>query len=209
LLLNSVRVVGVSETRELHFYLVLYDKYKMREIINLLETKNRPIDIELVQPSFKTELIPVISKETLDLHLTLANKYCTNYNEGINTDFSYAGYFLHNTLFTQFREVRNNNKPNGPMLGFINKHFGSYDNMKDEFEKVAMSLQGSNWVYLADNGTIKTIKNHEVRNDILLLVDWWEHAFILDYGSDKAKYLKEQWKIINWNVINTRWGYSL
>jgi Fe-Mn family superoxide dismutase len=95
------------------------------------------------------------------------------------------------------------------MLGFINKHFGSYDNMKDEFEKVAMSLQGSNWVYLADNGTIKTIKNHEVRNDILLLVDWWEHAWILDYGSDKKKYLNEQWKIINWNVINTRWGHSL
>jgi Fe-Mn family superoxide dismutase len=81
--------------------------------------------------------------------------------------------------------------------------------MKDEFEKVAMSLQGSNWVYLADNGTIKTIKNHEVRNDILLLVDWWEHAWILDYGSDKKKYLNEQWKIINWNVINTRWGHSL
>jgi superoxide dismutase len=27
--------------------------------------------------------------------------------------------------------------------------------------------------------------------------------------SDKKKYLNEQWKIINWNVINTRWGQSL
>jgi Fe-Mn family superoxide dismutase len=81
--------------------------------------------------------------------------------------------------------------------------------MKEQFEEIALPLQGSNWIYLADNGTIKTIKNHEVKNDILLLIDWWEHAWILDYGSDKKKYLKEQWKIINWNVINTRWGQSL
>jgi len=43
----------------------------------------------------------------------------------------------------------------------------------------------------------------------LLLIDWWEHAWILDYGSDKKKYLKETWKIINWNVISTRWGHSI
>ncbi len=52
-----------------------------------------------------------------------------------------------------------------------------------------MKIQGSGWAYLAYDGKIKTIKNHEVRDDILLLVDWWEHAFILDYGSDKKKYL--------------------
>jgi superoxide dismutase len=53
--------------------------------------------------------------------------------------------------------------------------------------------------------SIKTIVNHQVRNDILLLIDWWDTVWILDYGSDKKKYLKEQWKIINWNVIST-WG---
>lgn len=184
----------------------------MREIISILESRSKPQDLEIIPLNFTPrEVGPVLSKNTIELHYgKLAHGYAERYNnkEG-DMDFNYAGVFLHNTLFTQFREVRNNNKPNGPMLGFINKHFGSYDNMKDEFEKVAMSLQGSNWVYLADNGTIKTIKNHEVRNDILLLVDWWEHAWILDYGSDKKKYLNEQWKIINWNVINTRWGHSL
>ena len=79
----------------------------------------------------------------------------------------------------------------------------------DKFQEEALKIQGSGWIYLACDGSIKTIVNHEVRDDILLLVDWWEHAWILDYGSDKKKYLKEQWKIINWNVINTRWGKSL
>jgi len=184
----------------------------MRDIIQLLEDKSKPQDIEIIPLNFTpSEVEPVLSQDTLDLHYDkLAKGYAERYNKGEgDKDFNYAGAFLHNTLFPQFREVRNNNKPNGPMLGFINKHFSSYDDMKSKFEEEAMKIQGSGWVYLAYDGHVKTIKNHEVRNDILLLVDWWEHAWILDYGSDKKKYLKEQWKIINWNVINTRWGKSL
>lgn len=184
----------------------------MRNFIQLLEEKSKPTDIEIIPRNFTDrEVSPVLSKETIDLHYgKLAHGYADRYNknEG-DKEFNYAGVFLHNLLFTQYREVRNNNVPNGPMKGFIDKHFDSYDNMRSMFEEEAMKLQGSNWIYLAYDGSIKTIKNHEVRNDILLLVDWWEHAFLLDYGSDKKKYLREQWKIINWNVINTRWGKSL
>jgi Fe-Mn family superoxide dismutase len=71
-----------------------------------------------------------------------------------------------------------------------------------------MGIQGSGWVYLADNGKIKTIVNHEIRQDIILLIDWWEHAWALDYQSDKKKYLQNQWKIINWNLISSRIGLS-
>lgn len=184
----------------------------MRDIITLIEEKSRPQDIEIIPLNFQDKQVaPVLGKDTLELHYEkLAKGYATRYNnnEG-DKDFNYAGVFLHNLLFTQFREVRNINKPNGPMKGFINKHFGSYESFKSKFEEEAMKIQGSGWIYLAYDGSIKTIKNHEVRDDILVLVDWWEHAWILDYGSDKKKYLKEQWKIINWNVISTRWGKSL
>lgn len=184
----------------------------MREIINLLEQKAKPQDIEIIKLNFTpSEVSPVISKETIDLHYgKLAHAYAKRYNAGEgDPTFNYAGTFLHNMLFTQYREVRNNNKPNGPMEGFIKKHFKSYENFKDEFLKEAMTIQGSGWAYLAYDGKIKLIKNHEVRDDILLIIDWWEHAFILDYGTDKEKYLNEQWKIINWNVISSRWGKSL
>ncbi len=183
----------------------------MREYITLLEEKSKPLDIEIIPLNFtESEVSPVMSQDTLDLHYEkLAKGYAKRYNnnEG-DKDFNYAGAFLHNTWFPQFREVRKNNPPNGPMLGFINKHFGSYDKFKNEFEETAMKIQGSGWAYLAYDGKIKTIKNHEVRDDILLLVDWWEHAWILDYGSDKKKYLSELWKIINWNVMSTRLGKS-
>jgi len=184
----------------------------MRDLITLLESKAKPEDIEIIPLNFTArEVDPVMGKATLDLHYDkLAKGYAKRYNdhEG-DPEFNFAGAFLHNMWFPQFREVRNNNRPNGPIANFIDKRFGSFETFKDDMEDVAMKIQGSGWVYLAYDGKIKTIPNHAVRDDILLLVDWWEHAWILDYGSDKKKYLRELWKIINWNVISTRWGKSL
>ncbi|NBW58673.1 hypothetical protein EBR43_13035, partial [bacterium] len=57
---------------------------------------------------------------------------------------------------------------------------------------------------LARNGDIKTIKNHAIRSDILMLVDWWEHAWFTDYGTNKKKYLENIWRIINWGAVNSR-----
>ena len=147
----------------------------MRDIIQLLEDKAKPRDIEIIPLNFTaSEVEPVLSQDTLDLHYgKLAQGYAERYNKGEgDKDFNYAGAFLHNTLFPQFREVRNNNKPNGPMLGFINKHFTSYDDMKAQFETEAMKIQGSGWIYLAYDGKIKTIKNHELREEIFFIIDW-------------------------------------
>ena len=67
-----------------------------------------------------------------------------------------------------------------------------------------MKIQGSGWIYLAKNGQIKTIKNHAIRSDIILLIDWWEHSWALDYQADKKKYLTNTWKIVDWEKINRR-----
>jgi Fe-Mn family superoxide dismutase len=69
-----------------------------------------------------------------------------------------------------------------------------------------MSIQGSGWVYMDYNGSIKIIPNHEYKRDmkIALLIDWWDHAWALDYQQDKAKYLANIWRIINWEVVNDR-----
>jgi Fe-Mn family superoxide dismutase len=88
------------------------------------------------------------------------------------------------------------------VLELIESKFDNFNKFKEEFAKVAMSIQGSGWVYLAKSGEIKTIKNHEIKKDIVLLIDWWEHAWALDYQHDKKKYLDNQWKIINWEHIN-------
>jgi Fe-Mn family superoxide dismutase len=152
----------------------------------------------------RDELAPSLSKETIDYHYgTLYKAYVDRYNsrEG-DADFNEAGAFLHSIYFSQFQESSGTNAPEGDIKEFIEKHFKSFDAFKEEIEKTAMGIQGSGWVYLTKNGKIKTIVNHEIKDDILLLIDWWEHSWALDYQADKKKYLKNIWKIINWSIIS-------
>ena len=147
-----------------------------------------------------------LSKQAIDYHYgKLYKAYVDRFNKGEgDSDFNEAGAFLHNIYFTQFKSPKNSNTPNGASEEFINQHFKSFDKFKEEFEKTAMSIQGSGWVYLAKDGKIKTIVNHQIKQDIILLIDWWEHSFVLDYQADKKGYLNNQWKIINWDIINAK-----
>jgi Fe-Mn family superoxide dismutase len=166
--------------------------------------------IQLTLPYDRDDLAPVKSKETIDYHYgTLYKAYVDRYNKGEgDDDFNEAGAFLHNIYFGQLQKSEGSNRPYDASLAFIEKHFGTFDRFKEEFEKTAMKIQGSGWAYLARDGKIKTIVNHEIKNDIVLLIDWWEHAWALDYQADKKRYLTNIWKIINWRIINGVLGQS-
>ncbi len=172
----------------------------------LQEEKQPKTLIQVTLPYAKDGLGKSVSKQTIEYHYgKLYKSYVDRYNKGEgDPDFNEAGAFLHEILFTQYRSPTNSNRPKGASEELIKKHFTNFESFKSEFEKEAMSIQGSGWVYLSKSGQIKTIKNHQIKMDIVLLIDWWEHAWALDYQSDKKKYLENQWKIINWEVINSR-----
>lgn len=175
----------------------------------MLQEGHQPKTLELYKlPYTRYDLGPAISADTMDYHYgKLAKSYVTRYNNGEgDPDFNEAGAFLHNILFAQYQEYSSVNTPTGAALAFIEKHFVSFNKFKETFAKEAMSIQGSGWVYLSRSGSIKIIKNHQVAMDIVLLVDWWEHSWALDYQSDKHGYLENQWKIINWEIIGARAG---
>jgi Fe-Mn family superoxide dismutase len=145
-----------------------------------------------------------LSKSSLDYHYSsLYKAYVDRFNAGEgDANFNEAGAFLHNIYFTQLHPPTGSNQPTGKIKEFIESHFKSFEKFKEEFAKIAMSIQGSGWVYLSKSGEIKTITNHQIKQDIVLLIDWWEHAWALDYKADKKAYLNNQWKIINWEHVN-------
>ena len=166
---------------------------------------------ELVQKKLsfkKDELDPVMSEDTLKYHFDgLAAKYVERYNAGEGDDkFNYGGATLHNLFFENLVPPQAANKPNGISKEIIDKKHGDFDKFKEAFEKEFMAAQGSNWIYMDYKGALHTIHNHEYQRDmkIALLVDAWEHAWALDYQQDKAKYLANIWRIINWEVVNDR-----
>jgi Fe-Mn family superoxide dismutase len=147
-----------------------------------------------------------LSKQTIDYHYgKLYGGYVTKFNTGEgDPDFNEAGAFLHSIYFPQLQSPKGSNEPTGKSLEFINQHFKSFDKFKEAFTKEFMSIQGSGWCYLSSNGDIKIILNHAIKKDIIILIDAWEHAWALDYQADKKGYLNNQWKIINWNIIDAR-----
>jgi Fe-Mn family superoxide dismutase len=185
------------------------NKYKMeiRDHINLVEASTRPAKLETTPlPYGPKDLEPVMSRATIDYHFDhLAKGYAKRYNAGEgNADFNRAGSFLHNKFFPQLRAPKATNRPRGAVLTLIEDNFKTWEDFKEQFKETAMKIQGSGWVYLSTGGSIKTIANHAVRTDICCLIDWWEHAWALDYQADKEAYLNNMWKIINWDVCNER-----
>lgn len=178
----------------------------LRQTINLVEAANKEKLVLAPLPYSRDALAPVMSQATINYHYgKLAKGYVDRYNKGEgDADFNDAGAFLHNIFFADLQPPKNGNKPFGTSAALINRRWTSFERFKEEFEKAAMALQGSGWVYMSRGGEIKTIRNHAKRKDIALLIDWWEHAWALDYSSNKKKYLDNMWRCINWEHVNRR-----
>lgn len=157
------------------------------------------------QISVDYDFDPVLSERTFDLHFgKLYAGYVKKAVAGDHSDFNLGGVELHAAYFGQMQPPKSPNNPHGESAVLIIEHFGDFKSFKEEFTDVAVSQQGSSWVYLSKSGKIKTIKNHKPASDIALILDMWEHAFVLDYGSDKKKYVDNFWKIIDWRIVNAR-----
>jgi superoxide dismutase, Fe-Mn family len=162
--------------------------------------------VKIKLPYELNDLSPVISENTMRYHYEkLYKSYVDKYNnlEG-DAGFNEAGAFLHKLYFEQFMKPSTDNSPTGEIETMISNKFKDFDNFKAKFEESAMGIMGSGWIYLSTDGQIKIIENHAIKRDILLLVDWWEHSWALDYQEKKSEYLNNIWKIIDWNLINSR-----
>jgi Fe-Mn family superoxide dismutase len=179
----------------------------IRRDLDLLEATTRPAKLETTPlPYGPGDLHPVMSKATIDYHFEhLAKAYAKRYNSGEgNANFNRAGSFLHNKFFPQLRPPKGANRPRGAVAELIDEKFGSYEDFKEAFKETAMKIQGSGWVYLSTGGDIKIIPNHLVRTDIAMILDMWEHSYVLDHLWNKEAYIDSFWKIVDWNVVNER-----
>ena len=97
----------------------------------------------------------------------------------------------------------------------ISAEFGSIDQFEQYFNTTTATIQGSGWGWLAYNkstGSVQYLKtaNQDMVADFgphfvpLLGVDVWEHAYYLDYKNARPMYLKNIWKIINWQKAEER-----
>ncbi|MFH1175600.1 MAG: superoxide dismutase [bacterium] len=144
-------------------------------------------------------------KENLEIDAFLAKKL----------NFNAAGAILHSLFWFNLSppSEEGGGKPTKSLDGAIKREFGSFERFKEEFIKAALEVEGPGWPALAyDKVTnrilISPIEKHNFfvypSLKLLLVLDLWEHAYYIDYKSDKSKYINSFWKIINWNTVKRR-----
>lgn len=196
---------GISQkvAKEFHQADKKNESEEFRDFLNYLFESENPANVASLSYDPK-DIKDFIHQDAWDLHFNKLYKgYVNKFNDGDSSEFTEGGYVLHELYFTQFTEKQNSKKTT-KVMDFIDNNFDSYENFQSELIELCLSLQGSGWVYLSKSGNLKTIKNHSPKNDIVLIVDMWEHAFVQTFGTDKEKYVKELLKHVNWDFISQR-----
>ena len=101
---------------------------------------------------------------------------------------------------------------NGTLSKKISEAFGSYEGWEKDF-KATGAMRGIGWVILyqdIQSGKLINfwINEHDVSHPAgcnpLLIMDVFEHAFMIDYGLKRADYIGAFFKNINWKAVEAR-----
>jgi Superoxide dismutase len=102
-------------------------------------------------------------------------------------------------------------KPGSSLGSKIDKDFGSFEKFVKEMKATAMSARGWAWLLWSDdlNRLVISISDEQntymVQNSKLILaLDVFEHAYYLDYGSNRKGYVDIFFDNIDWPVVEKR-----
>lgn len=177
--------------------------------------------------------MPGFSETLLKNHFALYNGYVTNTNKLLETlsamvkdgksgtpefaelkrrlGWEWNGMRLHEYYFENLGGDGVFPKE-GKLDRLIRESFGSYEDWLKDF-KASSLMRGIGWVALYQD--IQTgrlfnfwINEHDVGHpagcNLLLIIDVFEHAFMIDYGLKRADYLEAFMKNINWKEVEKR-----
>ena len=127
----------------------------------------------------------------------------------IEETFALNGVKLHEAYFDNMGG--SGGKATGKALELIEKNFGSYEAWETDFTATGKAVRG--WVVLAydlEDGSL-----HNFGSDAhnlgpiwnatpVLVLDTYEHAYMIDYGVKRPPYIDAFMNVIDWDVVNAR-----
>jgi Fe-Mn family superoxide dismutase len=122
---------------------------------------------------------------------------------------AFNGSYLHKAYFENLEPVA---EADDQFKAAVKAGFGSMEKWLAETKADAASTPG--WVLVTVDHVSGKLHNwpiHEhsinvpaISQDVVLALDCWEHAYAIDYGTDKASYVKAFLQNINWEEVNAR-----
>lgn len=173
------------------------------------------------------------SETLLKNHFTLYQGYVTNTNKLMDTlaamlkegkigtpeyaelkrrlGWEFNGMRLHEYYFDNLGGKSALDK-SGKLAKKLAEDFGSYESWEKDF-KASGTMRGIGWVILYQDNTNgklfnQWINEHDVGHPAgcapILVLDVFEHAFMVDYGLKRADYVEAFFKNINWAAAEGR-----
>jgi len=174
------------------------------------------------------------SDQLLKNHFTLYQGYVTNTNklaDALSTllkegrigapeyaeikrrfGWEFNGMRLHEYYFGNMTKTSAELDKNSKFAKKLVEDFGSYENWEKDF-KATGSMRGIGWAILyydlmANRLFNVWINEHDVSHLSgaipLLIMDVFEHAFMIDYGLKRADYIEAFFKAIDWSTVTKR-----
>jgi Fe-Mn family superoxide dismutase len=132
-----------------------------------------------------------------------------------------GGHYNH-SMFWQIMKPGGGGAPTGEIAQAINDAFGSFDALKDAFNKAGAGRFGSGWawVIVGSDGKLAVTSTPNQDNPLMSGIvettgypvfgnDVWEHAYYLKYNNRRPDYLAAWWDVINWDEVNKRYKDGL
>ncbi|MCC2641737.1 MAG: sod [Nitrospira sp.] len=127
--------------------------------------------------------------------------------------YEYNGMVLHEYYFGNLkRHVTKDPQPSAAFIKAAEETFGSYDAWKGDFISTA-NMRGVGWTICYHNPINGRLSNqwvslHQIGTvagfSPLLVLDLWEHAYLLDSKGDRPSYIESFFLNIDWDVIDER-----
>lgn len=126
--------------------------------------------------------------------------------------WEFNGMRLHELYFENLTPTPTLMGSLSPVRQKLNEDFGGYDVWECGFKGTGM-IRGVGWVMLAFDTQTGRLFNvwldeHDagllVGTYPLLVMDVFEHAYLLDYGLKRQDYLEAFFKVINWTIVEAR-----
>lgn len=189
--------------------------YEYNALEPVISAKIMELHLTKHQNTYLTKLMaalennPEIKDRTLEDALMNLSTLPDNLQKPIR---NMGGGFWNHSFFWPLLCKPDTSKPSENILKVITQSFGSFDSFVEKFNTAATTLFGSGWAWVIENNgklEIVATPNQDntlmdtspVRGKPILGIDVWEHAYYLDYLSDRATYVTNFWKIVNWDQV--------
>lgn len=125
--------------------------------------------------------------------------------------WEFDGMRLHEYYFGALGGDGKINK-NGKLFKILEEQFGNWENFLNDFTATG-KMRGIGWAILYQDPVNNRLLNFWINEhdqgqpaglNLVLNMDMFEHAFMIDYGTDKAGYINAYTKNLDWQAIEKR-----